>query len=477
MSDGAARDLAWERYRRANHEVDAGLIRVVPPTRDAALPSPRDWMRQRLLPALDHPESAFRAIHVTGTAGKGSVATMIAEILRAAGYRCGLHRSPYVQVATENLWVDGCYASADDYVELVDTLRPLAEALRGPTVPLRNIVAAAMALEHFRRRRVEVAVVEVGAGGRFDATNVLRTAVAVLTNVGHDHLETLGPTLEQVAWHKVGVIRGGCSAVVFADDEDDPLWRAAQRRAQEVGATLQRVCSSDLRYRAASDGTARVTLPRSRCGALELPLALSGPAQARNAALAVAACQRFDPDGTRIGPTALRQGLAQARLPARGEWIDDAARQRAGTAPRVLLDGAHNPEKLGALQAVLQEPAARRRARLHLLLGALRSKLVDEKCAALAREADRVTLTEPGVYGKEAYPAEALAERLRAHTRHPPAVEANPCAALARALAEARADDLLVISGSLYLAGTLRERWYPAAEVLLSRTSWPSEPG
>lgn len=475
MSGSAEHRRAWGRYLRARDYVDEGLIRrhVIPSS--TSKPSPRDWMRQRLLPALDHPERAFRAIHVTGTAGKGSVATMIAEILRAAGYRTGLHRSPYLQVATENLWVDGAYASADAYADLVDALRPLAEALRGPAVPLRVLVAVALCLEHFRRQQVEVGVIEVGAGGRFDATNVLQTEVAVLTNVGHDHLETLGPTLEDVAWHKAGVIQGGCTAVVFADDEDDPLWRAAQRQAAQVGATLHRVRASDLRYLPAADGTGRVALRTSRHGEQELPLAMAGPAQARNAALAVAACEAFDPGGTRIEATALRQGLARARLPARGEWLSDAARRRTGTVPRVLLDGAHNPDKLGALQALLQEPAARRRARLHLLLGALRSKPVGDACAALARQADRVTVTEPGVYGKDAHPAAALAEQLRPHTRRPPAVQPSARTALAEVLAEAHADDLVVITGSLYLAGALRELWHPAADVLLERSSWPSE--
>lgn len=464
---------ALERYRSANTYVNEGLIRPGPGPHASAGPGPREWLRQHLLPALGHPERAFRAIHVTGTAGKGSVATMIAHVLHAAGYRTGLHASPYLQVATEKLWVDGRYASADAYADLVDALRPVAESLRAPEVPLHTMFSVALFLEHFRRAQLDVGVVEVGVGGRFDLTNVLQTEVAVLTNVGLDHLETLGPTIDAIAWHKAGVIHGGCRAVVFADREDDPLWCAAQREAAQVGATLRRVRSSELRYRQAADGTARVVLLGSRCGELELSLAMSGPAQARNAALAVAACEALDPRGARLSPSAIALGLARACLPARGEWIGDVARRRAGTRPRVLLDGAHNADKLDALRALLQEPVAAGRARLHLLLGALQGKRVDEAMARLAAEADRVTVTEPRVYGKPALPAEALAARLQRPTPGALAIEKDAHAALDAILAQADADDLIVITGSLYLAGSLRERWYPAAEVLAARTSWP----
>ncbi|MBK8482063.1 MAG: bifunctional folylpolyglutamate synthase/dihydrofolate synthase [Proteobacteria bacterium] len=464
---------AWERYRHATAYVNEGLIRPGPGPQAGAGPGPREWLRQRLLPALGHPERAFRAIHVTGTAGKGSVATMIAQILHAAGYRTGLHASPYLQVATEKLWVAGRYASADAYADLVEALRPVAETLRAPGLPLHTIFSVALFLEHFRRAQLDIGVVEVGVGGRFDLTNVLQTEVAVLTNVGLDHVETLGPTLEAIAWHKAGVIHRGCRAVVFADGEDDPLWRASQREATQVGATLRRVCSGDLRYEQAAAGTARVALLGSRYGALELSLAMSGPAQARNAALAVAACEAFDPSGAKLSPTAIAQGLARACLPARGEWIGDVARRRAGTTPRVLLDGAHNANKLDALRALLQEPVAAGRARLHLLLGALQGKRVDEAFARLAAEADQVTVTEPQVYGKPALPAEALATRLQGLTRRPLTRQPDPQAALDEVLAQADADDLVVITGSLYLAGSLRERWYPAAEVLRAGTSWP----
>ena len=250
----------WARYQQANDYINQGLIR-----REAELPPSRrtrqQWM-QWWLPQLEDPQLSFPAIHVAGTSGKGSVAIMIAEILRAANYRVGLHPTPYLQVATEKLWVDGRYASTEQFESLVQWIRPHAERVRAADVPLHGMASVALFLEHFRHQHVDWGVVEVGVGGRHDLTNVLDTKLAVVTNVGLDHLRTLGPTIEDIAWHKAGIIKAGCQAVVHARDSNDPALRAAETQAVEQGVSLHVVRPEHLSG-AQKSRCRRAVLPRA----------------------------------------------------------------------------------------------------------------------------------------------------------------------------------------------------------------------
>lgn len=452
------------RYRKANAYINEGLIRC---DADAVAPASgrtrRDWMRA-FLPQIGHPEQAFEAIHVAGTSGKGSVCTMIAAILQAAGVRTGLHVSPYLQVATEKLWVDGVLASADQYGALVDDLRPAAEAFRGPDVPMHGIASVALCLEHFRRERVELGVIEVGVGGRNDLTNVLRTRVAVVTNVGLDHEKTLGPTLADIAGHKAGIIEHAGCAVVHAPDDKDAGLLACRAEAARTSTPLREVQPGrDYRPLPSDDGRVRLDFYGRRLKLEAVELAMLGPFQATNAALAIAACEQADPEGTHVDEAAVREGLAQARLPGRLERLPSE------DGVDVLLDGAHNPDKLAALVAAL---SATGNERLHLVFGGLASKAPGAALPKLIARATTVTFTEPRVYAKTARPADELLRELgRDHAR---ATALPRCAdAVAYALDGAAPGDLVLVTGSIYLVGEARGRWFAEDEVLLGRSSWP----
>lgn len=462
------RQVLFDQYLRANAFINEGLIR-----RDASAPgnqsserTRRQWM-ESFLPDLGDPQEAFGAVHVAGTSGKGSVCAMIAEILHAAGVHVGMHLSPYVQVATEKLWVDGVLASTEQYGELMEWIRPRAEARRGPEVPMHGMASVGLFLEHFRRERVEIGVVEVGVGGRNDLTNVLRTEVAVVTNVGLDHLKTLGPTLEDIAAHKAGIIKAGCRAVVFAPADNDPALLAARRRASEVGATLRVVEPEAFGATVDAQGYPRLHYRSYRFDLEDLQLALRGPFQAANAALAVAACEELDAEGGRITEQAIRQGLAKARLPARLELMPRSSASQCA----VLIDGAHNPDKLAGALAGLSALPARR---LHLLYGALSAKSVGGALEQAAGRAASITLAEPQVYAKAARPAHELASELRSATNAEIAVVPDARAALQQILATADANDLLLVTGSLYLAGEVRGHFFDDAAILEQRTPWPT---
>lgn len=444
----------WELYRQASTYINQGMIRTGEML--AAEHSRQRWM-EAMLPDLGHPQRAFGAIHVAGTSGKGSVATMIAHILRAHGLRTGLHVSPYLQLATEKLWVDGLYASAEQFAGLVDWVRPVAEAWRRPDVPLHGMASVALCLDHFRRQQVELAVVEAGVGGRHDLTNVLDTRVAVITALGLDHLKTLGPDLASIAWHKAGIIQSGCRAVVL----QGPAVQAATEQAQAVGADLRVLSRAD--FHGVEDREHRMWLDfRGRRIQLHrVALGMGGAFQAENAALALAAVEQLELE---LNPHALRLGLGQAQIPGRLERI-----QRPGC--DVLLDGAHNPDKL---QAMLSGVVSLRGDRpLHVVYGALGARSPDDPLRRLAALAASMIVTQPTVYQKPPRPAEEIAEVVRDVAPAAIEIEPDPVQALQLGIQHASRDGgLVLVTGSLYLCGEARELFYPARDVLRRRSSW-----
>lgn len=448
-------------YEQANHYLNEGLIRRQWPEE----PSPRkrrEWM-EWWLPQLGQPQQGWDAIHVAGTSGKGSVASIIAEVLRASGVRAGLHVSPYLQSATEKLWVDGRYASAEQYADLVRWIRPACEAARGPHTPLHGMASVGVCLEHFRREAVQLGVVEAGVGGRSDLTNVLNTQVAVITSLGLDHVKTLGPTLEQIAWHKAGVIKAGCRAVVL--DSCPEAVAAAQQQADDVGAPMRVLSRRDFRGEAGPDGAVRLWFRGERLSIEGAPLAMPGLFQAENAALALAAVEELGQRGHPVTEEAARLGLSRARIPGRLELVPPGARNHCP----VLLDGAHNPDKLGAMLSVL--PALGHR-RLHVVYGSLGHRTPDQALRRLASQAATFVAAEPRVYGKAPRPVDDVLTAVADHAAGEVLAEAAPMAALQAALDRAHAEDLVLVTGSLYLCGEARGRWYPEPEVVARGQSW-----
>lgn len=450
--------MSWERYQAACRYLNEGLIRTAS-TGSGEL-SRREWM-ESFLPDLGHPERSFEAIHVAGTSGKGSVALMIAEILRHAEIDVALHVSPYLQVATEKLWHNGLYASSDEFGDLVDWIRPLAEARRGDAVPMHGMASVALALEYFRCSGATLGVMEAGVGGRSDLTNVMQTRLAVVSAIGLDHVKTLGPDLQSIAWHKAGIIKPGCRAVVLEGAGE----AAARKQAQEVGAPLRVLSASDYHFESSEDGRIWLDYTGKELELKGVELGMRGTFQAQNAALALAAVEQLQQSGPSISEQSIRAGLFAARQPARLERLPPSERN---TCP-VILDGAHNPDKLSAMLSSL----ARQRSggQLHLVYGALGSRTPDRELRQLAGAASSVTIAEPRVYQKTPRATDEIADVM------------NPCCATVQtipnveeaveaALRRAKKEDLLLVTGSLYLCGEARERWYPAREVLRRRRSF-----
>ena len=473
-------DADVARYDAAVAALDA-LIEPAPSTRDRSPAAIRARAEHRLervrrfLHELGDPQAAYPVVHVGGTSGKGSTSTAIAAILSAAGYRVGLHTSPYLQVAAEKLQLDGRLiapgAFADVAAEVLAAARSWAAKGAGETALTYGEVWVALATSWFARERVDAAVIEVGAGGRFDLTNVVRPAVSVITSVGLDHTVTLGETIPEIAWHKAGIVKAGAPVVTAVDD---PVALAViEREAAAVGASLTRVVAGRTFDVLATDPTGtrwREVRADGSAGATFVSR-LPGRFQAANGATALAAVRALRDRGFAVADEAVRAGLAAARLPGRMELVADPS------GPTVLLDGAHNPQKVAALAADLPVVlGGANGVRPVVLLGAIAGKDVAAMVGLLAPHASAIVATTPRVRGKVGVSASELAGIVRATGfAGPVRVEADPGAGLAVAVELATAAGApVVVTGSLFVVGGARSRWYPEAAILRQRTPWPS---
>ena len=409
---------------------------------------------RRLLSALDQPHRAYPIVHVTGTSGKGSTCAAIAAILTAAGYRVGLRTSPYVQVATEKLQVGPSLVDALSFDSIVSRVLTTGRELFPEDRPGDRLgyaeAWAAIAFSWFAERRVDIAVVEVGAGGRYDATNVVAPTVSVITSVGLDHVVSLGPTIADIAWHKAGIIKPGAIAVVGALPA--AAWTVVKDEAESAGVPI--LCSESLEV---ARGDA----------------AMTGAFQRANASVAIAAARALTRRGFVIPDAAIASGLSAARLPGRLERMPTDA---AG--PPVWIDGAHNGDKIAALAVEAQRLIADGPLPV-IVIGVLATKDVATMLRGITPAASAIVATEPAVLGKRSLPAPALAAAARAAGYTGALVaDANAAAALDRAEAIAREQGTAVlVTGSLYLAGQLRRRWYADADIVVQRTPWPIVPG
>lgn len=466
-------DASFARYGAAARRLD-DLIDPLggPPRGDRAAVRQRAEHRldrlRRFLRALGNPHHAYPVVHVAGTSGKGSTASTIAAILRAGGYKVGLHTSPYLQVATEKVDIDGELIAAEAFADAVE--RTLAEADRwcrdaGETRLSYGELWVALAARCFAEAGTDIAVVEVGAGGRFDLTNVVRPAVAVVTTVGLDHQATLGDTIAEIAWHKAGIIKPGAAAVTGVVDPTALTVIVAE--AARAGVPLTRIAegaSFEIIDHHPATGTTWRDLTEPAGPTQTFSTATAGRVQAANAAVAVAAVNALAPRGFPVSANALAAGIAAARMPGRMEHL----KTDGGIA--VLLDGAHNPQKLSALIAELGAP------RPVILLALLDGKDRDAILPLVAPHAAAMVTTTPAVTGKQGADPQQLASAIRRLGYTGPTIAVpEPSAALDAALAQAATlGTSLVVTGSLYLVGALRELWYPSAAIVAQQTPWPT---
>ena len=385
----------------------------------------------RLLASLGNPQDAFACVHVVGTNGKGSTASILASILSAGGQRTGLFTSPHLISFTERMRIDGVEVSPEAVTRLAG--RVMAAAPEGTT--FFEIVTALAAL-HFAEQGVQIAVFEAGMGGRLDSTNALNGLLTLITPVSLDHTDYLGSRIAEIAVEKAGICKAGCPVVSARQHPEAE--RVIRRHAFELGSPLF-CCGDDfaadwqdglLNYRGLA-----LTLNGLRPG-------VSGLYQGGNAACALAAAELLPGAGFPLAPQTLVAGVEQARWPGRMELFPGS--------PPLLLDGAHNPAGAAALaEALAQIP----RQRLLMVVGVMGDKELSGILDPLLPLAQEVFAVAPGI--ERALPAAQLASFCRSC-----GVAAHEAGSVTKGIALARdaaaPGDLILVCGSLFTVGEAR---------------------
>ena len=388
-----------------------------------------------LMARLGMPQTKYHVLHIAGTNGKGSTAAMAAAMLQAAGYRVGLYTSPHLVEFRERIQVNGEMIAESQVAELTEQLQTLCQQDLSPTF---FEYTTAMAFQHFAEARVEVAVVEVGLGGRFDATNVVTPVACAVTTISLDHQEHLGNTCSAIAFEKAGIIKPGVPVVVGRLDDD--AWRTIEQVASERQAAVFRL-NEDF----CTEGEEPQQFSYRGLGLRYdgLTCALEGRHQLDNAACALALLEAVASQGISVTAEAVREGLRTVNWAGRLEVADHR--------PTIFLDGAHNPAAATALADFLTRADRSHPSRpVVLVLGMMRDKDHRGFVEPLRSLVDEVVLTQADL------PRSATAQELRASMGdllpHPHVVPSlSDAMALARQLATS--DGLVCVTGSLMLVG------------------------
>jgi dihydrofolate synthase/folylpolyglutamate synthase len=418
-----------------------------------------------LLGMLGDPHRRLRAIHVAGTKGKGSTCAMIASVLQTAGYRVGLFTQPHLHTFRERIQINGRLISEGEMVALLDALKPSIAKLPDPST---FEIMTAMALQYFAEHQVDFAVIETGLGGRLDTTNVIEPLVAVVTSISYDHTYILGNTLEEIAGEKAGIIKEG-RPVVCAPQGPEAL-KVIAGTCRERNALLTLLGEDWLweRTEANLDGQGlRVTCHTPDGGGLmpqdgveEFWIPFLGRYQLVNAATAIATLDQLHRQGVNLSLNEVRDGLRAAHWPGRLEIL---ARN-----PLLVMDGAHNVDSMQRLLSTLEEDFPYER--LKVVVGFSADKDVEGMLAELTSRVDELILTK-SIHPRSADPNE-LAKKA-GHSRAQVSVVKEVPSAMWQALAGARPEDLICVTGSLFVVAEARAACLDAQGVDFDRDPPP----
>jgi dihydrofolate synthase/folylpolyglutamate synthase len=427
--------LGHELAQTPSHKFDLGHMRVV-------------------LAALENPEQRFPSVLIAGTNGKGSTAATLASILQASGLRTGLYTSPHLVRINERIRIGGEQIGDDGFALIHELVDRLAERLVGegelPWHPSFFEMLTAIAFEYFSRRKVAIAVLEVGMGGRLDATNVVEPRVSVITDISLDHQKFLGDTVTEIAGEKAGIIRPGGVVVTLpqqpqANDVIGNTILELGARAVNAAPYVPPVSPASSEYLALSAQKTPVSrYPLQVMGEqimVETPLL--GRHQLRNVALAIAAAEELGRQGFPVKASSIERGIRETHWPGRFQVIPAAA-----SAPEYVFDVAHNPAGAWALRSTLSAGYPERP--LTFVFGAMRDKAIGEMAEILFPLADRVIATRAD-NPRSASPEEIRAAASRASTQIEEAADVATAVELARSSTQPNA--VVVITGSIYIVG------------------------
>lgn len=388
----------------------------------------------QFLKRLSNPQNAYGTVLVGGTNGKGSIASMVASALSLGGFRVGLYTSPHLIDVRERIRIDGEMISREDMEAWTEKVKAHS------TEDLTYFeFLTAVAFLYFHQKEVDLAILEVGMGGRLDATNVVSPLVSVVSNISSDHTEYLGKRLEDIAWEKGGIIKNG--GICISGVKQRRLQKLLEEISSERGATIYSL-GREITVDAHTDGSFSYRGIGVRYD--NLVCSLKGRHQMENAAVALGVIESLAMKGFRIDDDAVFKGIRDVKWEGRLEIIKHS--------PTVLLDGAHNAGGAGALACALREGFSYKK--LIFIFGVLKDKDNKAMLKKLLPLGDRLILTTPDT--ERAMPPEALLPVARQHLRRIEVVK-SPREALKRALSAADENDLICVTGSLYLIGEIKK--------------------
>ncbi len=384
-----------------------------------------------LLKAFGNPHRGQRYVHIAGTNGKGSVGAMVESILRTSGLKVGFYSSPHLVRFTERFRINGQEIPSETAACLVEELKKVMDPTQPPTF---FEVTTAMGLIYFAREKVDIAVIEVGMGGRLDATNVIRPEVSVITNISFDHQAFLGTSLTEIAREKAGIIKRGIDLVTAAIQP--PVLGVFRKTCKDNKAPFWRV-GKNIRYRATGD---KINYYGFKRRLKDLELGLPGSYQHRNAALALSVIELLERRGLRVSEGHIREGLKRAYWPGRLQVVS--------TQPILILDGAHNPGAIRSLCQAIRGGFPYKR--LILVLGVMADKDVRNILRGIVPMADYVLFTRPEYY-RAAAPEILMQEALP--MGNPGEIQPTLAKAIEKAKQMADQKDLILVTGSLFTVG------------------------
>lgn len=405
---------------------------------------------QALLRTLDEPHKDFKSIHVAGTKGKGSTAGMLASCLEACGYTVGLYTSPHLVDVRERVQINGAMIPTGEFTRLMGKVAAAADKIgaRHGDATFFEIMTA-IGFLRFAEQAVDIAVIEVGLGGRLDSTNVITPEVSVVTSISLDHQQVLGDTVEEIAREKAGIFKQGVPALTF---EQPKAVLAALREAAELAGTKLSVLGEDIEFSFRFESSPelgphrRVCVNSSRSSYEHLPVPLPGEHQAFNCGLALAALDVLRDRGFETPEARVARGLARTRVPGRMEM--------AWTSPRILLDGAHNDASITALIKAIGAHVPY--DSMVMIFGCAADKDVDSLLQRIALGADKVIFTRAKANARAIEPKE-LHKRFGALSGKMTQTAETLPEALNLATRAVSRGDLIVVTGSFYLVGEAKQ--------------------
>lgn len=397
---------------------------------------------KNLLDLLKNPQNEFKIIHVGGTNGKGSVSRYISSILFQNGFDVGLYTSPHLQEINERIVVNKKKISNKDFSNLTNKIKPFVKQIENQDPPTYFEILTAMAFEYFKDKKIDYAVIEVGLGGRYDATNIVNPSVSIITNVAYDHKYILGKAIKKIAYEKSGIIKNNTPVVTAASGE---ALKIIENVAKEKNSGVHRISKKNIKRICSKINFQKFAIN----GTLEkysVKTIMLGEHQGQNIAIALGAVELLQMNGVYISDTSILRGIEKAMVPGRTEIVRKS--------PTLILDGAHNPAGIQALKHTLENDFVY--GKIILVIGILADKDIDKMLSTIVPLADIVILTKPK--NNRAWNINQTIKKLEKKGFLAQIIEIDDVKkAVSHALSIAENKDIICVTGSLYTVGEARD--------------------